>query len=371
MDDGIVFERAAYSALNKLFSYHIDKAVRLIEAAGSARNVFRMPEYPWRLVEAELEELESLGRIGCRYVCLADPDYPQRLREIPNPPLGLYIREAEPGSIDLTGDMVAIVGSRNMTPYGREWCTRICSALATSDSRPTIVSGLALGVDINAHNTALEKSAPTIGIMGSGIDIIYPSSNLAIAKKMLRTKGCGLVCEYPPGSPPLAKHFLSRNRIIAGLANKLVLIESRLKGGAMVSANYAISYKRQLYALPGRIDDPLSAGCNYLIANGLASSIINERQVYTALKAAGRKRGANLINRVRAFYEGKMEKETVKALTLIISLIEARSGISIEDICAEARMEYKIASGMTSILEGDSFIRIDLLQRCSIVLKDY
>ena len=178
---------------------------------------------------------------------------------------------------------VAVVGTRDISPYGREWCERIVHALARTSPKPLIVSGLAIGTDICAHKAALEASLPTIAVMATGTDTIYPYRHRQIAEKMSGTQGCALVTDYPPGTAPLPVNFLRRNRIIAGLSHATILVESKIKGGGMMTCRLAFSYDRDVYALPGRADDLRSQGCNHLIRARMAEPLTSEEDIIDSL----------------------------------------------------------------------------------------
>jgi DNA processing protein len=195
----------------------------------------------------------------------ADPEYPQLLREIPTPPPLLYYR----GEIDLQENsgqkpLVGIVGTRQPTEYGIKWTRQISTALAKNGF--TVVSGMAEGIDTESHSAALKAGGRTIAIMGTGVDVIYPHKNRDLYQQILKS---GIVIsEYPAKTPPNRTHFPRRNRIIAGLSRAVLVMEAPLKSGALITATYANEFSRDVYALPGRIDDQPSQGCLKLISQG-------------------------------------------------------------------------------------------------------
>ncbi len=207
------------------------------------------------LLRAEKESTELLF--------FTDKKYPSRLRHIPDAPSILYTK----GTIDFENPKaVAIVGTRQATAYGKERVEEIVKDLVPHN--PLIVSGLAYGIDIHAHKQALKQNLPTIGIMGSGMDIIYPATHKDTAKKMLENGG--LVTENPFGTKPDAHNFPQRNRIIAGLCDALIVVEAAEKGGALITAEIANSYNKDVFAYPGSIGVTYSAGCNNLIKSNRA-----------------------------------------------------------------------------------------------------
>jgi len=192
-----------------------------------------------------------------------DKNYPKKLKQAPDGPIILYFK----GAIDLNRlKIVSIVGTRRSTPYGREFVDKLVADLY--DHNVIVVSGLAYGIDIQAHRAALKNELPTIGVMASGLDIIYPDAHKSIAHEMLE-KG-GLISEQHLGIKPEAHLFPARNRIIAGMADAVIVIEAATRGGALITAEIANSYNRDVFAVPGNLDRNYSSGCNNLIKNNKA-----------------------------------------------------------------------------------------------------
>ena len=209
--------------------------------------------------------LEEHERANPHFWTLADPDYPRLLLELPDPPPVLYYRGTVPAAI-LTGTAptIAIVGTRSPSDYGRKWTTRITKLLVQHGY--TIVSGLAEGIDTVAHRSCLEMQGPTIAVLGCGVDIIYPWSNRSLYRQILDT---GLIIsEYPAGTQPDRTYFPRRNRIIAGLSRATLVMEAPAKSGGLITAHYANDYGRDVYALPGSLDNPKALGCLNLIEAG-------------------------------------------------------------------------------------------------------
>lgn len=203
-----------------------------------------------------------------------DPDYPRRLKECPDAPALLFVKGEIPSESER---MVAIVGTRKPTTYGIKSCREIIRDLSKLHPKPVIVSGLAYGIDICAHESALEYGCNTIAVMGTPVEHIYPSSHSKKAEQISRSGA--LISEYNKGFQTHPHHFLQRNRIIAGLCDAIILIESNLKGGGMVTASIANSYSRDVFALPGRICDATSEGCNVLIENNIAKLITSAQTI--------------------------------------------------------------------------------------------
>ena len=195
----------------------------------------------------------------------ADLDYPRLLQEIPTPPPLLYYRGIV-DSEEILGitPTVGIVGTRHPSEYGRRWTRKISSILAKSGF--TIVSGLAAGIDTEAHGACLEAGGRTIAVFGNGVDMVYPRQNKSLAEQVVQQ---GLaVSEYPAGTKPNPKHFPQRNRIIAGLSRAILIMEAPEKSGALITADMANEFCRDVYVLPARLDDEKSYGCLQLINKG-------------------------------------------------------------------------------------------------------
>jgi DNA processing protein len=219
-----------------------------------------------RIVQArknvDLEKLwAKIESQGIKILIWEDETYPQRLKEIDQPPPVLYIR----GDY-LPDDLfaVAIVGTRRVTAYGRQITEELAAYLAAN--RITLVSGLARGVDAIAHQTALKAGGRTIGVLGSGVDRIYPPEHRSLAEKMMESGA--IVSDYAPGTPPDASNFPPRNRIISGLSLAVVVIEAGETSGALITAEFAAEQGREVFAVPGSILAPQSKGTNKLIQNG-------------------------------------------------------------------------------------------------------
>ncbi len=278
-------------ALGMIFSSKASAAVSIMEHFGSPREIFglspkemteifgkrstvpealRDGEY---LIAAE-QEVELARQNGIDIIYFRDKEYPSRLRTCPDAPIIIYRK----GNADLNPEKsIAIVGTRKPSAYGLGQCRKIVETLSLSGLRPAIVSGLAYGIDICAHRAALEYGLPTFGIMATGMDRIYPWAHRGDAERIIG-HGC-LLSDFPTGTKPVAFNFIRRNRIIAGMCDAIVVIESGIKGGSMITANLGISYSREIFALPGRITDRLSAGCNVLLEKNSAWAISSPESI--------------------------------------------------------------------------------------------
>lgn len=250
-------------------------AKNLISYCGSARAVFsanrhklsRVPGIgnkilqnlasPQPLQEAE-KMLAKAQKEGVSLLAYTDDDYPHRLKQVADAPILLYYR----GATSLNpGRAIAIVGTRRATAYGKAITEQFVESLLPY--KPLVISGLAYGIDVIAHRACLKCGIPTIGVMASGTDIIYPPAHRTTAAEMLLQGG--VLTEYPFGTQPDAYNFPARNRIIAAMADAVVVVEAAAKGGALITAQLALDYDREVFAVPGNITSEYSAGCNALI----------------------------------------------------------------------------------------------------------
>lgn len=380
-------EKICICTLGRIFGYEPRKALDLITAAGSAGNLFRMnadelsaltgpySDCALKINRQELDrtaaELERLERMGCRYLDISEELYPEMLKDCEDPPLGLYVRSDSPlEKLFHPGPYIAVIGTRDLSLYGKEWCRKVVAALAKAKQKPVIVSGLALGTDVTAHLAALEGGLPTIGVLPTGIDEVYPRRHENIAARICRTEGCALITDYPPGAQAIAINFLRRNRIIAGLCGATILIESKSQGGGMITARLAASYNREVYALPGRVDDVRSAGCNKLIQKKLAEPITDMDSLVKSLGlgVSSYRRKDTLTEEMRATY-GYMGGEDVENIIKIAQLIRLHRGVCGEEIAAAMNLPFSTVSSFLILLESDGFISVDLIGRCSINVK--
>lgn len=381
-------EKVCICALVRLLGFEPKLAHALIGAAGSAQALFAMgPEErltafgPFsrlssllerRELDRTQEELSRLEDAGCRFISINDEGYPDLLRECEDAPLGLYYRGASPPE-EVFNRMpaIAVVGTRDISLYGKEWCRKIVGAMATAKKKPMIVSGFALGTDITAHMAALEAGLPTVAVLPTGIDDVYPSRHRPFAAKLAASPGCALVTDYPPGSEPKAINFIRRNRIIAGICSGTILVESKAKGGGMITARLAASYDRDLMVLPGRADDPRSRGCNELLREKLAEPVTDTVHFLDVLGlgSPGRRRAALFEEEVRTRYGPLLPPEELEDLVAVAGAIRRNRGITLNELCAAVCLTYGQVARYAGMLETDGLICTDLLQRCSINVK--
>ena len=224
-------------------------------------------------------EVKFMEQHSVRALTLFDDDYPLLLREVPDAPVVLF----KLGDACLDGPHILnLVGSRRPTNYGAEFCSKFVAEMGGCFKDLIVVSGLAYGIDSMAHTAALDNHLVTVAVVAHGLDIIYPAANRGLAASIVRNGGA-IVSEYPTGTRPYPTNFLQRNRIIAGLSELTIVVESEVKGGAMNTANTANSYGREVMAVPGRITDRMSAGTNYLIRRQRAHLLSSAHDVMDLL----------------------------------------------------------------------------------------
>ena len=214
------------------------------------------------------KELKFIEKYNINVWFYTDKNYPRRLKNCVDAPIILYSK----GKMNLNEQrIISIVGTRHATDYGKGICDELIGQMALRNYPVLVVSGLAYGIDIHAHKAALKNNIPTVAVVGHGLDKIYPSLHADIARKMLENGG--IVSDFPSGTKIDPSNFIRRNRIVAGLADATVVVESAVKGGALITAEIAFSYNRDVFAFPGRTDQIYSKGCNQLIRKNGASLI--------------------------------------------------------------------------------------------------
>ncbi len=386
-------EKVCRHALSRIFGFHPVKALTLIDRFGSAGELFSIGgktlvetagggyKEICRINDSEYEtaekELRAIELSGARFLCENEADFPALLKECEDRPVGLYIRsESSDGEIfNKDATFISVVGTRDISLYGSEWCARIVETLALTADSPTIVSGLAIGTDITAHRKALASGCPTIAVLPTGIDAVYPYRHTNDAEKIAKSPRSAIITDYPPGTAPLPFNFLRRNRIIAGLSKATILIESKIQGGGMSTARLAFSYNRDVYAVPGRIEDINSQGCNALVGQRIAEPVVCETSLLQSLglslNGERKSRGEDLSDNKALMQKVTkiMQGDDALAAAAILSAITKERGIDIEQIAIVCGLEYKKAAGIVSMLEVNGLIYVDLMQRCAINYK--
>ncbi|MBD2753857.1 DNA-processing protein DprA [Spirosoma validum] len=339
---------------------------QLISYCGSAEDVFRSPLArlikipgigdvtarailkPTVLTEAE-QVMNRLDKLGATALFYTDKAYPTRLKTLYDAPALLYFQ----GSGTLNAPRtIGLVGTRQATDYGRRITAEIIETVSAYGVN--VISGLAYGIDIAAHRASLTNGLPTIGVMASGLDIIYPNVHQKTAQEMLILGG--LLTESTPGTKPDAHLFPARNRIIAGLSDAVVVVEAAAKGGALITAEYANNYHREVFAVPGQLNQTFSAGCNKLIRE-------NKAQIYTSpkdiIEALNWDQPANQTG------EPTLSKQNTVALPVditeeesqIISLLRQSADVHIDDLSWKSQIPMGRLASLLLNLEFRGFVR--------------
>ncbi|SMD02627.1 DNA-processing protein DprA [Pedobacter africanus] len=275
-------------------------------------------------LEAAEKQLAFIKKHKIQVFFYTDDNYPRRLKNCNDAPVVLYYK----GTADLNHPrIISIVGTRRATEYGRKLCRELAETLAPYNV--IIVSGMAYGIDVASHKESLALNIPTIGVMAHGLDRIYPPLHQPIAQKMVLNGG--LLTEFLPGTVPDKENFPKRNRIIAGIADATIVVEATARGGALITADIANSYNRDVYAYPGRTSDQYSEGCNFLIKTNRAALIAHAKDLIYYLgweEELPEKIGAQLQMAIDLSAEEHKIVGLLKEATLAVDEISTRSGLS-------------------------------------------
>lgn len=270
-------------------------------------------------------EITFLEKYNVRAMFYLDDDYPWRLKNCMDSPVVLYYK----GTANLNASrIVGVVGTRRITDYGREVCRSLIEGL--TDLNVLVVSGLAFGVDTCAHKVSLDSGLDTVGVLGHGLDRIYPAQNRQLAHWMVERGG--LVTEFMSGTNPDRENFPQRNRVIAGLSDALVVVESGMKGGSLITADIANSYNRDVFAIPGRVTDERSSGCNWLIRTNRAA-LIESADDLTSLMSWNDQGKKNLAMRQHELFHELQPDEQ-----LVVDLLKQQNDQPIDSIVTASRL---------------------------------
>ncbi|WP_235297286.1 DNA-processing protein DprA [Portibacter marinus] len=333
------------------------RAKQLIHHFGSAEAVFQASKKEIRnvpgisqgiaqaladpsLINSAKSELEFIRKNKIELLYFMDDAYPARLKPYDDAPVCLFYK----GSVSLNSRKhVSIIGTRKPTDRGKWICEKLVKDLREYDI--TVVSGLAYGVDIVAHKASLEAGLPTIGVVAHGLDTIYPSAHRSTAKNMV-TNG-GILTEFVRNTKPGRDRFPARNRIIAGISDALIVIESKESGGSMITANFANDYNKDVFAVPGRIDDPASQGCNLLIKQHKAFLLDSAEELVKMMRWEKQETSS-----VQRSLFANLKREELKVVEGI------RMGVDdVNGICNYMSMAPSEVSAILLNLEMEGFIR--------------
>lgn len=299
------------------------------------RNKIKQSRKHWDLEE----EYEKLRKMGIDFVIREDVRYPKKLKEIANAPDALYVKGKLPEENDY---LAAIVGARCCSEYGKAETLKISASLA--DCGVHIVSGLARGIDANAHRGALQQKGTTYAVMGCGVDVCYPAEHQTLYDEI--AKEGGILSEYPPGRAPFSYQFPQRNRIISGISDLVIVIEARERSGSLITADFALEQGRDVYALPGRISDSLSRGCNRLLKDG-AGMILSVEDLQNDLGFEGKNRNANK----------KIKKKPLEKQEMVVYSCLDLHAKSMDEIITESGLELFEVSGILIELVKKGYIK--------------
>jgi DNA processing protein len=294
-------------------------------------------------------EMEKLAGQGIEIATLGSPNYPDRLGQIDQPPPILYLRGELMPQDNLA---LAVVGTRQATGYGRSATANICAELAGQGV--TIVSGLAKGIDTVAHEAALKAGGRTLAVLGSGVDVIYPPENRGLAAQIADPNAMNgaIISEYAPGTQPEAANFPPRNRIVSGLSLGVFVVESNIKGGALITVDFAVEQGREVFGLPGSIYNPTSAGVNRLIRQGSARLVTSAEEILEELRPGGLFDAQDRQTRQELFAAGDTDLER----QLLKILRQAGEPVHVDEICQESGLPAAEVSSQLVMLELKGFV---------------
>ena len=342
--------------------------LQLTELCGGAKGVYFAGIDKWRQVlkEKQMEslkrfteswkpesELEKLKAKGIRLITLDDGQYPERLRVIPDAPYGLFVRGDLPGEKE---PAVAVIGARDCSQYGSFVAEKLGEVLGRYGV--TVISGMARGVDGISQRAALDAGGRSCGVLGCGLDICYPRENRELYDR-LPDRGC-LISTHPPGTPALARNFPPRNRIVSGLADAVVVVEARAKSGTLITVDMALEQGREVYAVPGRITDRLSDGCNRLIRQG-AAPLLNPEELVKELYGLKEENGAEHLreNSAKQRRNKKCESENVQGAGLTPELAAVYGALELTPGTTE-EIRARLPEAWKSVNLGACLIRLCL-----------
>ena len=338
-------EKIYLNALNLLFRENFLKLPQMVTQYHSLEEAFNDLARKQNSLLDPFKEWEKLEQHQIKFITLKDQEYPLLLREIPYPPLGLYLQ----GEIPKNSNFLSVVGTRKISSYGKLAIEKLLKNLIPYHF--VIISGLALGVDTLGHKIALDEGGKTIAVLGTGLDRIFPAINKSLSQKIIQNGA--LISEYPLGTPPLKHHFPWRNRIISGLSPATLVIEAPEKSGALITANFALEQNRDVFAVPGSIFNKNSLGPNNLIKIGAklisqTEDILEEYHIEISTTS----QIAKTIH-----FDNQLEKEIYGILEtseplLVDKIIEKVNHKTTEVLIGLASLELK---GLIKHIEGDRY----------------
>ncbi len=335
------------------------RAKRLISYCGSAEAVFsekkagleKIPGIGEANAKAVLtqkvfervdEEIKFIEKNKITPLFYLDKEYPKRLTHCEDSPVMLYFK----GKANLNSEkVISIIGTREATDYGKQICEKLIADLAPYN--PIIVSGLAYGIDICAHKAAMDNNLTTVCGLGHGLDKIYPAVHRTYAEKMLENGGW--LSDFTSGTIPDRENFPRRNRIVAGMSDATIVVESKVGGGSLITADIANSYNRDVFAFPGRVNDECSVGCNNLIKQNKAALIQSAADIIYIMGWEQKLKNAPIQKQL--FVELKPEEE------ILVNLLKEKESVNVDDICLFAKMPMSKVSSLLLTLEFSGIVK--------------
>ena len=295
------------------------------------------------IFERAEEEMRFIEKNNITPLFYLDNDYPKRLTHCEDNPVMLYYK----GKANLNSEkIISIVGTREATEYGKKICEKLITDLAVHNV--IIVSGLAYGIDICAHKAALDNNLPTVCTLAHGLDRIYPALHKSIAEKMLEN-GAWL-SDFTSKTVPDRENFPRRNRIVAGVSDATIVIESKKSGGSLITADIANSYNRDVFAFPGRIDDVCSEGCNNLIKQNKAALIQSAADLVYIL-------GWEQTKKSKAPQQKKLFLELSSDEELVVNVLKEKESVTIDDLCFACKLPMSKVSALLLTLEFSGIVK--------------
>lgn len=356
MSDELIYQLA----LSEVSQIGCVQAKILIQHFGEATSIFKAKESQLKKIEGigeirarniksfhdfkkEEEEIEFIEKYKIKPLFITDKNYPQRLLNCYDSPTLLFYK----GNADLNSQkIISIVGTRSNTAYAKQVVEKLLSEIACQNI--LIISGMALGVDSLAHKNALKNNLATVGIVAHGLDQIYPAEHSILAKEMLKNNG-GLLTEFRSKVKPDKHNFPIRNRIVAGISDATIVIETDIKGGSMITAELANGYNRDVFAVPGKLTDKKSTGCNYLIRNNKAILFSSTQEFVAVMGWEETKKN-----------KSKMQKELFVELNkdekIIVTILKEKEFVSIDEINLKSNLSSSTVAAAILQLEFSGLV---------------
>lgn len=287
------------------------------------------------------KEIQFIEKNNIQTFYFLDENYPNRLKHCMDSPILLYFK----GEVDFNcKKVVSIVGTRRASEYGKEVCDKIVEDLSALDV--LIISGLAYGIDTQSHKSALNHNLKTVGVLAHGLDRIYPQQNKSLSEKMLEQGG--LVTDFKSNTIPDRENFPKRNRIVAGLCDALIVIESAKRGGALITANIANSYSRDVFAVPGKVNDKYSEGCNFLVKTNKASLMQSAEDIKYIM---------NWLSDTPKTKQTKLFRELSEEEQAVLDILKKHDECSIDFIVLNSKLSSSKIAAILLTLEFDGMVK--------------